>query len=672
MLILIVGIAQAEAFVLHLAPPAASKRQKRRITTNPLLTTGRFDQRRLGIATEATMLAGNRFGFHSVVRHGRSLVVGMGLAGLPLARQVHPGADRSILSDHVPLNPIPTPWSVAMGACERAQRMSQLSKVNRSRKQWKDKAKQRGEQQRYQRKQMARLRAERDQAKQALKEAQARLRQLESQVQAVAVRLKIDVVWLSLHLFLQARISFRAVCRVLSFLASVLGITRAPCPQTVINWVIRLSIVRIEGARGLRGLPLARAPFTNGLIWMIDLSIGLGTGKILAVLAIDAHHHQLFNGAPSLEHVHCIGVSVAESWTGETIAMVLRHLIAQMGRPAVYLKDGGSELQKAVDGLAEHGLASPCIDDISHAAASMLKRYYQPHPAFERFLSACGRVSGKLKHTLLACLAPPTVRTKARFMNVHRLFTWAEQLLQLSPAGGAKAGSVLARLRACLDELPACKALIKRFRGDAQGLLACQKMLKTQGLCHDTLAQCEPLIATMPTAAVRQEFRAYLEVQLDTAKTLGLDHVGLPISSDTIESLFGVAKHHGVGQTQDAARIALRLPALCGAPTREEAEQVLAVSVARQQECTAQFTSLTQQRREVLGHPERLAGLGRTQGPPHVELLPGPKKRSNCQEILTISTRCENPCGPQLACLDDALLIENAAPPGMRETALAL
>ena len=548
--------------------------------------------------------------------------------------------------------------------------MSQFSKMKHSREQWKDKAKQRGEQQRYQHKQIARLRAERDQAKQALKEAQARLRQLESHVQAVAVRLKIDVVWLSLHLFLKARISFRAVCRVLSLLASDLGIKRAPCPQTVINWVIRLSIVRIECARGLRGLPLARAPFTNGLIWMIALSIGLGTGKILAVLALDAYHYQLFNGAPSLEHVHCLGVSVAESWTGETIAVVLRRLIAQMGRPAAYLKDGGSELQKAVDGLEERGLASPCIDDISHAAACMLRRYYQHHPAFERFLSACGRVSGKLKHTLLACLAPPTVRTKARFMHVHRLFTWAEQLLQLSPAGGAKAGSILARLRACLDELPACKALIKRFRGDAQGLLACQKILKTKGLCHDTLAQCEPLLETMPTAAVRQEFRAYLEVQLETAKTLGLDHVGLPISSDTIESLFGVAKHHGVGQTQDAARIALRLPALCGAPTREEAEQVLAVSVARQSELTAQFTSLTQQRREVLGHPERLEGLGRTQDTPHVELLPSPKNRPNHEAIVNLSKGCENPYGPQLTCRDDLILIENTGPPGIGEAAL--
>jgi hypothetical protein len=548
--------------------------------------------------------------------------------------------------------------------------MSQFSKMHHSRDQWKHKAKQRGERERYQRKQNARLRAERDQATKALKETQVRLRQLEAQRHGLATVPKVDVVYVALQLFFVARIGFRAVSRVLTLLAVALGIKTAPCPQTIINWVIRLSIVRIDSARTLRGLPLSQAPFSNGLIWMLDLSIGLGTGKILAVLAIDAHHHQLFSSAPSLSHAHCLGVSVAESWTGEAIAEVLDRLIAQMGRPAAYLKDGGSELHKAIDWLEERGLASPCIDDISHAAASMLKRSYQNHPAFERFLSVCGRVSGKLKHTLLACLAPPTVRTKARFMNVHRLFTWAEQLLQLSPAGGAKAGSILARLRACLDELPACKDLIKRFRADANGLLECQKILKTQGLCQDTLAQCEPRIATMPTAAVRQEFRAYLEVQMETAKTLGLDHVGLPISSDTIESLFGVSKHHGVGQTQDAARIALRLPALCGAPTREEAEQVLRISVARQQERIAQFTSLTKQRREVFGHPEHLESLGLSQGKPHVELLPSPKNRSNHEAAVNISIGCGNRYGPQLVRQETPCVIEHVGPPDMREAAL--
>jgi len=548
--------------------------------------------------------------------------------------------------------------------------MSQLSKMKHSRDQWKHNAKQRGERERYQRKQNARIRAERERATQALKATQARLRQLEAQLHGLATRPKVDVVYLALQLFLVARIGFRAVSRVLTLLALALGLKRAPCPQTIINWVIRLSIVRIESARLLRGLPLSQAPFSNGLIWMIDLSIGLGAGKILVVLAIDAHYHHLFNGAPSVAHVHCLGVSVADSWTGDTIAEVLKRLIAQLGRPAASLKDGGSDLHKAVDLLAEQGLASPCIDDISHAAAGMLKRSYQNHPAFERFLSACGRVSGQLKQTLLACLAPPTVRTKARFMNVHRLVTWAERLLQLSPAGGAKAGSILARLRACIDELPTCKDLIKRFRADAQGLLECQKILKTTGLSPDTQTHCEPLIEAMPSAALRREFRAYLEVQLETAKILGLEHVGLPMSSDSVESLFGVAKQHGVGHPQDATRMALRLPALCGVPTREEAEQVLIVRVARQQQITGPLVSLTKQRREVLGHPERLESLSRNQGKPHVELIPSPKNRSNHEIIANISTGCENPYGPQLACRDDLVLIENTGSPDIREAAL--
>jgi hypothetical protein len=548
--------------------------------------------------------------------------------------------------------------------------MSPLAKVKHSRNQWKAKAQQRSDHNRYLRKQLARLKAERDQAKQELKETQTRLRQLESQVQAVAVRPKVDVVGLALHLFLEARISFRAVCRVLTLLASDLGIKRAPCPQTVINWLLRLSIVRTESACGLRGLPLAQAPFSNGLIWMIDVSSGLGSGKILAVLALDAHHHQLLGAAPALEHVHCIGVSVGESWTGDAIADVLDRLIAPMGRPTAYLKDGGSDLHKAADVLEARGLGSPCIDDISHAAAGMLKHYDQHHPAFERFLSACGRVSGKLKHTILACLAPPTVRTKARFMHVHRLFTWAERLLNLSPPGRAKTGSILARLRSCMDELPACKDLIKRFCADAPGWLACQKIVKTKGLCHDTLAQCQPLISEMPSAPLRLEFEAYLAYQLATAKTVGLDHVGLPISSEAIESLFGVAKRHGVGQTQDAARMALRLPALCGAPTREEAEQVLGISVSRQHEITGQLTSLTKQRREVLGHRKALERLGRSQGEPYVELIPSPKNRSNHGAIVNLSMGCKDQDGSPLVPQQTPCVIENAGPPDMREAAL--
>src|SRR2546422_7126603 len=262
-----------------------------------------------------------------------------------------------------------------------ARVMSQLSKVTHSRNQWKHKAKQRGDRDRYQRKQHVRISAERDRVTKALKAAQARLqqleahlRQLEAHLQRPVARPKVDLILLALQLFLVARIGFRAVSRVLSLLAWALGIKKAPCPQTLINWVIRLAIVRIDSARMLRGLPLLQAPFTNGLIWMIDISIGLGAGKIVAVLALDAHHHQLVRGAPALGHVHCVGVAVGDSWTGDTIAELLKRLIAQMGRPAAYLKDGGSDLHKAAALLEDDGLGSPGLDDISHAAAGKIGR----------------------------------------------------------------------------------------------------------------------------------------------------------------------------------------------------------------------------------------------------------------------------------------------------------
>jgi hypothetical protein len=146
--------------------------------------------------------------------------------------------------------------------------MSQFSKMKHSRDQWKHKATQRGDRERYQRKQNARIKVERDRVTQALKETQARLRQLEAQLQGLAPVPKVDVVYLALQLFLVAHIGFRAVSRVLSLLSWVLGIKKAPCPQTIINWVIRLSIVRIQSARTLRGFPLRQAPFTHGLIWM--------------------------------------------------------------------------------------------------------------------------------------------------------------------------------------------------------------------------------------------------------------------------------------------------------------------------------------------------------------------------------------------------------------------
>jgi hypothetical protein len=191
---------------------------------------------------------------------------------------------------------------------------------------------------------------------------------------------------------------------------------------------------------------------------------------------------------------------------------------------------------------------------------------------------------------------------------------------------------------------------IRRFLADAVPLLECQKILKTKGLSRSTLAQCEPHIQTIASVGVRDGFLAYLRRQFDIATALGLQEIGLPICSDQIESSFGLGKQLGTGEIKDADRIAIRLPALCGTPTRAEAKQVIGISVADQNKITSSLTSLIKLRREVLPNPDRLESLGTDQARAHVELIPDAKNRSKTEEMVDLSRHCQETYDPVPSC----------------------
>jgi hypothetical protein len=161
-------------------------------------------------------------------------------------------------------------------------------------------------------------------------------------------------------------------------------------------------------------------------------------------------------------------------------------------------------------------------------------------------------------------------------------------------------------------------------------------MLKTRGLTHDTLHACEPLVDTMASVRVRQECTRSLHHQLETATPRGLDAGGLPISSDPIASFCGLTKQHGVGPRKDAKRMALRIPALCGVPTLEEAQKVLEITVAQQQALSHGGASLTKQRRRMRAEPHHLEQLGSGPEQGNVELIPPGKDRSDRSTIISL------------------------------------
>jgi hypothetical protein len=451
-----------------------------------------------------------------------------------------------------------------------------------------------------------------------------------------------------LQLFLISRISFRAIPRVLGVVSEYFGIKKIPCTQTVINWVNRLSISRIKYAHQMTTVNVTNDPFSNGFICLIDISIGLGAGKILTVLFLDAQHHKYHTSAPTLKDAHCVGVSVANSWNGETIANFLQKIIAVMGRPAAYLKDGGADLRKATRLLDECGQSSEIIDDVSHIVANLLKHKYQNHAQYSTFISACGKVSKKLKQTVLACLAPPKVSTKARFMNLHRLIDWADQLLAHLSTGEAPEGSLLEKLSLSVDQLPDCQTFIQGFSRDAHALLDCQKLLKKEGLKQSTYEECQQLIMTIPKdSTIYGGFMDWLDKQWLVSKKLGLDNIGMPISSDSLESVFGVGKSRGSGEIKDANRIGLRLPAFCGELTKADAINVVNMTIKEQNEVIGMLPSLTQQRRKQLPNPGHLDELERSSSK-NLELIPRSKNRLKNEKNAVISNCYKNIVAPEI------------------------
>lgn len=500
--------------------------------------------------------------------------------------------------------------------------MSKIWKLTRARDDWKKKAKDRGAHARALRKELARIKKDRDQKQKDIVRLKDKLKSQHNQM-TICRPSKVALVYIVLSLFLVGRIGFRAISRVLNVLGPSLGFPKTPCAQTISNYIFRLSIAKTQEVFEKTGRFTKN--FTSESIWMLDLSIGLGAGKILSILSLNLKHHEQIDRAPTLQNVDCIAVSVAASWTGDAIAAFLKKVIASVGgAPSAFLKDGGTDLAKAIDLLNLEGVACQSIADISHTIANLFKHAYGEHPLFSIFLSACSKVSKNLKQTVLACLAPPKVSTKARFMNLHRLVEWANSLLQHSSRGNAATGSMLAKLRANLDQLPECKAFITLFLRDALPLLACQKILKKSGLNKKTYGLCKKLIADLPvTSSIRNGFIEWAEKHLSISSALKLGRTGMPISTDALESLFGVGKRFGAGQIKDADRIASRLPAFCGTIDRRDAENVVAITVAQQQSLRGGGNSLIKQRRDVLSNPGKLETLALTTDHKNFQLIRG-------------------------------------------------
>ena len=373
-------------------------------------------------------------------------------------------------------------------------------------------------------------------------------------------------------LVLQAVVSFRSVPRILDLLRTqALRIGWVPHFTSVINWTLRVGL----------GLLKQVAPIDAPWVAIIDHSIDIGTKKALVVLRVPLAALSQRGAAIQLGDCECIGLKIAETVNGETVALHLQEIFERSGTPAAITKDCDYTLQKGVRLWMDKAQATvPVIEDIGHVMAGALKAQFEHTGDYKRFTTLAAKAAKSLRQTQLAFLIPPKLRSKGRFLSIGKLARWGEKMLcVLAAKGRARKGSLLAKLRAALPGFVALRPFVESFASTAVTVCEVMEILKNKGLDPSTYEQCCQLSEQLPAnSKVKQRLGAWLSRHLEIHSQLTT--LPLVVSSDIVESLFGNFKHILERSPQaDMNRTTLLIPALCGAP--DEATISCALAHAR-------------------------------------------------------------------------------------------
>jgi hypothetical protein len=225
-------------------------------------------------------------------------------------------------------------------------------------------------------------------------------------------------------LVLQTATSQRAAAGVLQRLAPYLpGVSRVPCANAGRLWLMRL---------GLYELLRQKQP-AKDWVWIMDHTVQLGPHKCLVIVGVRLSAWRRKKAPLEHEDLSLLKLVPMQQSTATAMAEQLEATRKEMGVvPAAVLSDEGAELKSGMEMFRARSPAArrvPHVFDIKHKVAILLKRELHKDAAWQSFVTHTNRTKLQTTLTELAFLVPPSLRTKARYMNLDTLVRWGGRAL---------------------------------------------------------------------------------------------------------------------------------------------------------------------------------------------------------------------------------------------------
>jgi hypothetical protein len=334
-----------------------------------------------------------------------------------------------------------------------------------------------------------------------------------------------------------------------------------PSFTTIRAWVLRLGCYAL-----LRPLP------QNGpWLWIIDHTIQIGDKKLFLIVGCPLADVPFGQRCLSLADLHLVALVPMEQSNQELVDAELEKAAQRTGPPRLIVSDQATDLTKGIERFQQRHASTAAVGDVAHHGANVLENRWERDPRWGEFLKRLGETNVQIRQTADAFLLSPTLRNKARFMNVGPLLRFAARVLGLlkrqmpNEKAEQRYGWLLEYqedLAGWLEQYDVVDKTIKRVR--------------LFGLNAGTLAELEKewgvLSERTGTQMVRGHMRAYVSKNVRQTQQ-GETLAG---SSEVLESAFGKLKAKvGESGKGELTAMAMSLGAILGKHDEEEVRQAL-------------------------------------------------------------------------------------------------
>jgi hypothetical protein len=355
---------------------------------------------------------------------------------------------------------------------------------------------------------------------------------------------------LAVELVRAVKLSLRSTPKVLAALFRVLT-GCATASRAVMSWTtVRCWLMRL-------GLYALRRPLERGNDWayLVDHTVQIGSMKCFAVVGIRLCRLPYPERCLQRQDMHLIALVPMAHSNAVTVKQAIEDATLRTGVPRLIVSDEGTDVRGGIERYCDHHAHTAATCDIAHKGANLLRRLLEADERWAGFVAQLGQTKAKLQQTRLACWVGPSLRPKARFMNLAAPLRWARWCLRALDRPWPTAEALSDRQRAVLATIPresleeklgwlrAYRQAIEQWSQWHEVIQVAIRQVRRHGIADDSVATLrQQFDAQKLPQSGRDAAEAMIAFVAEQAWAVWPDGKRLIGSTEILESLFGELK----------------------------------------------------------------------------------------------------------------------------------